>query len=107
VQPLLTEVLTKLGASHDHIRLLFNSAFPFEAVIESFQERVSIVELLKVFDVINPNANHNLIAWLTKNNYLKTIITTNFDQNIETALALLGLVEGLDFFVISNLEITP
>lgn len=104
VQPLLTEVLTKLGASSDHIRLLFNSAFPFEAVMESLQERVSIVELLKVFDLINPNANHNLIAWLAKNNYLKTIITTNFDQNIETALALQGLVEGLDFFVISNLE---
>ncbi|MCR8562008.1 SIR2 family protein [Mucilaginibacter sp. BJC16-A38] len=104
VQPLLTDVLTKLGAYPEHIRLLFNTAFPFEAIMENLQERVNIIPLLKVFDLVNPNANHNFIAWLAKNNFLKIIITTNFDRNIEIALADQGLTETVDFHIISELE---
>jgi len=104
VYPLLTKLLSELGCENEHIKLLFNSSFPFEAIMENIKERVDISKLIKLFDLNNPNSNHNLIAWLAKNEYLNTILTTNFDQNIEIALSNSGLNENEDYFVISDLD---
>lgn len=104
VVPLLRRLLSKLGCEEDHLQQFLNSSFPFEATMENLNERTSIRSLLKIFDLNNPNANHHLIAWLAKQGFLKVIITTNFDQNIEFALSAAGLLEEKDFFVVSHFE---
>ncbi|TAJ49992.1 MAG: hypothetical protein EPO58_14100 [Chitinophagaceae bacterium] len=72
--------------------------------MENINERVSINKLLSVFDVNNPNQNHFLVGWLAANGYLKTILTTNFDQNIEYSLQHFGLSKEKDFAVITELD---
>lgn len=72
--------------------------------MENINERVSINKLLSVFDVNNPNQNHFFVGWLAANGYLKTILTTNFDQNIEYSLQHFGLSKEKDFMVITELD---
>jgi tetratricopeptide (TPR) repeat protein len=104
VVPFTKHLLKKLGADVDHIETFVNSGFPFEAMMEVLKARLDIFKLLGLFDVINPNDNHSLIAWLAKSGWLKLIITTNFDRNIETALKDLGLQKDIDFTVIIDLD---
>lgn len=102
VTPLLTKVLSSLGCEEGHIKSLFSSSFPFEAIMENFKERVDILKFINVFNLKNPNSNHYLIAWLAKHHYLNTIVTTNFDENIEFALQSFGLSKQDDYIVITD-----
>jgi NAD-dependent SIR2 family protein deacetylase len=100
VQPLIEYMFRKFGATDEHIEAYIDSNFPFEATVETIALDTLVKGLLDVFDYINPNANHNLIAYLAKKGYLKVIFTTNFDRNIEVAFEKRGLVYGNDFVVL-------
>jgi tetratricopeptide (TPR) repeat protein len=100
VRPLIEYMFRKFGSIDEHTQVYLDSNFPFEATVEVIAQDTLIKGLLDVFDYINPNANYNLIAYLAKKGYLKTIFTTNFDRNIEVAFEKLGLVYGNDFVVL-------
>jgi len=82
-------------------------SIPFEAFMEaiagediiSSSKSIDISDILKIYNLGEINTNHILIAKLAKKNYLKMIITTNFDLLIEKALEREGLEKGKDFDV--------
>jgi tetratricopeptide (TPR) repeat protein len=100
VRPLIEYMFRKFGSLEEHTKAYLDSYFPFEATLEVIAQDTLVKGLLDVFDYINPNANHNLIAYLAKKGLLKVIFTTNFDRNIEVAFEKLGLVYGNDFVVL-------
>ena len=53
---------------------------------------------------VEPNTNHTFLAKLIKLNRLKTIVSTNFDQLIEKALKMEGMIEGKDYDVLYKEE---
>jgi len=104
VYPFTQYLLKRLGATDADTEAFITSGFPFEAMMEVLKTRLNIFKLLSLFDVVNPNNNHHLIALLAHSGWIKLIVTTNFDRNIEIALMNLGLLEAKDFHVILDLE---
>jgi len=85
-------------------KLFYN--FPFEAFIELIQAASNVYPLYDIYDAdkpesnsVKPNNNHILLARLLKGGKLKAVVTTNFDQLIEKALALepQPIREGMDY----------
>jgi len=105
VIPFTQHLFRKLKASEADLQTFLDSGFPFEAMMEVLKTRLDIFELLSVFDKINVNANHQLIACMAKRGWLRMIITTNFDRNIEAALREVGLSEQQDFVVLHDLRL--
>jgi tetratricopeptide (TPR) repeat protein len=94
-------ILQKCSATAEESQSIL-TAFPFEAFIEIITEETDINGILKMFEGGKPNTNHKFIARLAKEGYLNNIITTNFDQHIETAFIEIGLIKDVDFSVFSN-----
>lgn len=98
VLPLIKAILRAIKVDEADIATYIKRT-PFEAFLETLNFNLKIDELLKVFNVVNPNSNHFLIASLIKKGAVNTVYTTNFDTNIEVALIQLGMREGKDFVV--------
>ncbi|WP_421870646.1 tetratricopeptide repeat protein [Marinoscillum sp.] len=106
--PLATDLVKKILESidikgKDAVPIL-NSNMPFEFFMETIFKEVSIDEILDIFKMGEPNANHELIAELLKGGFINTVVTTNFDQLIEKALENIGLHRGSHFEVYSSEE---
>ena len=102
VKPMLRLLLKQLGAEKNDIDKYIKSPYPFEATIENLKERLDdedLIELLNFFGIQNPNDNHRYFAKLCSNGKLKTIVTTNFDENFELALGECGLKKNVDYFI--------
>ena len=78
------------------VKEIMNSKLPFEVFMEVLAENSDISKILNLFKEGEPNTNHIFIAKLAKARLIKTIITTNFDMMIETALKKEGLIRGKD-----------
>jgi NAD-dependent SIR2 family protein deacetylase len=94
VSPLVNYVLDKLQIPEHEKKLFFKSDLPFEAFVEVLRENSTVDKIFDIYDAdkptinaVKPNSNHFLLAKLVKSGKLKTIVTTNFDQLIERALA--------------------
>ena len=93
---LLECVFTQLGLSKSEIDVLTGDGrlpLPFELYIELLLED-GIDFVGDVYALGKPNRNHSLLARLMKKGKLKTIVTTNFDTLIESALEDEGLFPG-------------
>ena len=92
----------KIKASEDVLNKIMND-LPFEAFIEILHRCSEVDKIFDIYDAdkylpaVEPNTNHTFLAKLIKLNRLKTIVTTNFDQLIEKALKLEGMIEGKDY----------
>lgn len=75
------------------------SLIPFEIFMEALSERTNFNELVKIYRVGSFNKNHKLIALLARKGFVRTIVTTNYDCNIEKALETENLIRGKDFLV--------
>lgn len=104
--PLASELVKKILAVLDikeaDALFILNSNIPFEFFIETIRNEVSVDGILEIFSKGEPNTNHELIAELVKQGFIKTIITTNFDLLIEKALENKGLKQGIQFEVYST-----
>ena len=107
VKGFLEYLLSKIGVEQHHISEYVNSQVPFESTVEIIRRFVDITLLLQTFDNNNPNINHELIANLIRDKFLSVVITTNFDENIETALVKLNLIKDRDFLVYSDINAMP
>lgn len=108
VNQLIKCILNKLGVYGKHKEIFLNANLPFEAFVEILRENSIIDNILDIYDAdkprlnsAKPNSNHLLVSRMVKSGRLKTILTTNFDQLIEKALALKpnGMEEGKDYDV--------
>jgi tetratricopeptide (TPR) repeat protein/NAD-dependent SIR2 family protein deacetylase len=97
-------ILQTLKLDNSEIDQIMEAPQPFEAFMQSIfdpqiisDEHLRVLKVLDVFRQGEPNSNHIFIARLAARGFLKTLVTTNFDLLIETALAKEGLVEGVDF----------
>lgn len=90
VNQIVPDILYKLSVPEDDIKLLLdndkNPKIPFEAFMESIQERYNPELIYDIYGQGEPNTNHLLLAKLVKADKLRTIVTTNFDKLIEKAL---------------------
>lgn len=84
---LKSALLRQLPASEVEVEWLLECDYPFEAFLEVFLGPERPEQLLKVFGVGEPSAAHELLAELVARGALRTIVTTNFDELIERALA--------------------
>jgi tetratricopeptide (TPR) repeat protein len=85
-ESLRRELLAQLPASAREVRWLMQCGLPFEAFLETLLETVELGPLRQVFIGERPGNGHVLLARLAKLGRLDTIVTTNFDELIETAL---------------------
>lgn len=77
--------------------------YPLEAFIERICDCYDIVPALaELFTAGTPNKNHNTIARLIERQYLRNVLTTNFDLLIERALEQIGWLRQVDFEVFST-----
>ncbi len=104
VIPLLREVLFALRSSQAQQTKITSTKIPFELVMETLREQVSLHRLLDVFESDIPNSYHVLIARLAKHGSVTTVVTTNYDTLIEQALWHEGLQENRDYFVYRTLK---
>jgi len=107
VNQLVPYILGKLRVSKKDIKIYIKSGFCFEEFLQillQFTDSDDAHELLDLFREGKPNANHILLAKLVENGCLKTIITTNFDLLIESALETQGLKRGDEFEVFDREE---
>lgn len=86
-------ILDKLGVQKEHQDLILDErknlkGMPFELFMEIIYESGGIGKMNDIYDAGEPNVNHILISELIKKHQLKTVVTTNFDQLIEKALAM-------------------
>jgi tetratricopeptide (TPR) repeat protein/NAD-dependent SIR2 family protein deacetylase len=72
---------------------------PFELFLQTLADHTNVDHLIDIFTLGTPNVNHFLLAGLMKAGYVRTIVTTNFDQLLETALTVDKMVPGRDFLV--------
>ena len=93
------ELFQLLEDYHGSLNSIQTNMVSFERLFLAATEGKDIHELLKVFDVGSPNANHKLIARLAKDGFLKIICTTNFDTLLEQAMRVEGMREGEEFIV--------
>lgn len=75
---------------------------PFEAFMQTIINLSGDDQLLDIFNLGYPNANHLLIAHCCKVGIVKQIYTTNFDLLIENAFKIVGLEKDKDYLVFSN-----
>ena len=99
VNELVSLLLTKLDVTSDHAQIVSDSGIPFESFIQTLRATFDLNTLFKIFELGEPNINHYLLAHLSKSGYLKTICTTNFDCQIETAFSNVGLIRDKDYVV--------
>lgn len=104
VNNLIKKILESMGVETSEIEMVLNSDLPFEAFIETIHREVSIDEILDIFDIGEPNTNHELIAELIGKGLIKTVVTTNFDRLIEKALINKSLFPGTHFTVYATEE---
>lgn len=77
---------------HEKNRLLEYSQ-PFEAFMETIIERTNPLPLFRMFELGAPGITHLFLAKMAKNQLIDTVVTTNFDKLIETAMD----DEGVDY----------
>ena len=70
---------------------LLNCKMPFELFMECLVENTANTSIMDLFALGKPNNNHTWIAELAKKGLLRIVITTNFDELIETALNTAGV----------------
>lgn len=99
---ILSTLLQDENEAKDLRALLELSKRPFEAFMQTVINLSGDDQLLDVFKLGRPNANHILIALLCKSKTIDEVFTTNFDLLIEEALRDVGLEEGKDFLVFSS-----
>jgi tetratricopeptide (TPR) repeat protein len=99
---LVRATLESFGIGKQHIQTILSLNLPFEVVMGILRDSVGIDDLLDMFRVATPNANHFLLAQLAKERRITTLVTTNFDMLIEDVCRLLGLEEGKDFLIYCN-----
>lgn len=95
-------VVSQINLSENEDSIIKTSELPFESFMETVAEQSYISDLLDIFRGGVPNANHLLLAHLTKQGYLKTICTTNFDLLIEHAFNNVGMIYGKDYHVLCS-----
>ncbi len=86
VNEIKSKILSKLPLDTSDFDFLINYSMPFELFMESLIENSSSTALLELFEIGTYNTNHLLIANLVKAGYVKTMVTTNFDNFLESAL---------------------
>ena len=78
-------------------------SYPFEAFVQVIAENSNFLDyLITMYEMGEPNKNHMFVAKLVKEGYVRGILTTNFDLQLEKALRKEGLIPERDFKVISN-----
>lgn len=82
---LVTEIMRRMGASEEDLRLVISSGLPFEAFIETFTRTTDVNRLFKLFEAGQPTKAHLLFAALARRGLLHVICTTNFDLLVERA----------------------
>lgn len=102
VSHLIKKIFEVMDVSEADAEIILNSNMPFETFVETIHNEVSIDEILEIFAKGVPSTTHELIAELVSEEYVKTIMTTNFDTLIEKALINKGLSKGKDFNVFSS-----
>lgn len=102
VSQLVPRALETTGATRKEIRVMMRSGLPFEAFVEMLGRYTPVDDLLRLFDLGEPNTNHLLLAKLIRRGNLKTVVTTNFDRLIEKACAQEGLQIGRDVAMSRN-----
>jgi tetratricopeptide (TPR) repeat protein len=110
VNQIVPYILEKLKVPEEDLENILNqensTKIPFEAFMEVLQENSTMERIFDIYGQGEPNTNHILLANLIKEEKLKTIITTNFDNLIENAL-LMGpkiLKANIDYDVIYKEE---
>lgn len=99
---LIRAVLESFNIGKQHIQTIVSLNLPFEVVMGILRDSVGIDDLLDIFRLATPNANHFLLAQLAKERRIIALVTTNFDTLIEHACRLLGLEQGQDFVIYCN-----
>jgi tetratricopeptide (TPR) repeat protein len=88
-----------LQLAQREINSIISTELPFEAFIETLQNKTDVDSIIEIFNSTYVNSNHLLLANLAKKRFLRTIYTTNFDQLIELAPKSLGLKIERDYMV--------
>ncbi len=100
---LITQISAATGMSEVVIRKIFHK-MPFELFVEKLNDGGNAELLYTVYDAdepkpnaVTPNANHIFLARLLKEQKITVVVTTNFDQLIEKALALESIKDGIGY----------
>jgi tetratricopeptide (TPR) repeat protein len=88
---LRSALLEKLPASERERGWLSDYEIPFEAFLEDLHRHADLKALFGLFAEGKPNAGHRFLARLATADLVTTIVTTNFDELIEQALADQGV----------------
>lgn len=91
VQDIKKKILSSLPIDLKDTEVLLNCKMPFELFMECLVENTANPSILDLFALGNPNNNHVWIAELAKKGLLKIVVTTNFDELIESALNTNGV----------------
>ena len=86
VKDIKSKILSTLQLEKSDLDFLMDYRMPFELFVECLIENSSNSVLLDLFEIGSYNTTHLFIAQLAREGYLKNIVTTNFDNFLETAL---------------------
>lgn len=79
-------VLSRVGFSEEEARAFLTLQLPFESFVEVLVKDADLKGITPVFSGRQHTRNHTLLARLCGGGYLSTILTTNFDTLLESAL---------------------
>lgn len=92
---ILDAIYSKLQLTNVEIDLIKKSNLPFELVVEAILEIYegdeALETFLSIFKVGKPIVTHNFVAKMIVSGRCKTVLTTNFDEHLETALNTLNV----------------
>jgi len=90
VEYILNKLPIKIKDNEEILETIINGKkvlkIPFESFIEILSKNSDVEPIIELFKEGESNAAHHFIAKLAKYDFVKTIITTNFDLLLENAL---------------------
>lgn len=81
-----SKILDTFSLCKDEKNIILEYPQPFEAFMETLIERTNPLPLFDMFEYGEPNATHRFLANMAKKQLVDTVVTTNFDKLIETAM---------------------
>lgn len=81
-----SKILDTFSLGKDEKDRILKYPQPFEAFMETIIERTNPLPLFRMFEYGEPNTTHRFLANMAKNQLIDTVVTTNFDKLIETAM---------------------
>lgn len=103
VGPFRSLILRGLGLNGSEISQYVQAMVPFESLFEVLMSVVDCDHIFRVFQGQNPTLGHYVIAQLVKHKMVQTIVTTNFDSLLESALDK----EGVKFDLYASDKVFP